>query len=56
MITLGVGKDIAINFSLASGLLIARSASLAALWGTALSITTFAVARRRATSNAVGVT
>ncbi len=56
LLTLGVGKDIAINFSLASGLLIAGSASLAALCGTALSITTLAVARRRAASNAVGVT
>ena len=56
LLTLGVGKNIAINFSLASGLLIASSASLAALCGTALSITTLAVARRRAASHAVGVT
>jgi uncharacterized membrane protein YbhN (UPF0104 family) len=47
LLTLGVGKDIAINFSLASGLLITCSASLAALCGTALSITMLAVARRR---------
>ena len=53
---LGVGKDIAINFSLASGMLIASSASLAALCGATLSITTLAVARRRAASRAVGVT
>jgi lysylphosphatidylglycerol synthase-like protein len=55
LLTLGVGKDIAINFSLASGLLIASSAGLAALCGAALSITTLAVARRRAASHAVGV-
>jgi hypothetical protein len=47
LLTLGVGKEIAINFSLASGLLVAGSASLAALCGAALSITTLAVARRR---------
>jgi uncharacterized membrane protein YbhN (UPF0104 family) len=56
LLTLGVGRDIAINFSLASGLLIAGSASFAALCGATLSITTLAVARRRAASNAVGVT
>jgi len=56
LLTLGVGREIAINFSLASGLLIAGSASLAALCSTALSITTLAVARRRSASNAVGVT
>jgi uncharacterized membrane protein YbhN (UPF0104 family) len=48
LLTLGVGKDIAINFSLASGLLITSSAALAALCGAALSITTLALARRRA--------
>jgi lysylphosphatidylglycerol synthase-like protein len=48
LLTLGVGKDIAINFSLASGLLITSSATLAALCGAALSITTVAHARRRA--------
>jgi hypothetical protein len=41
-----VGKDIAINFSLASGLLLASSAG-AALCGTVLSIATLALARRR---------
>lgn len=48
LLTLGVGKNIAINFSLASGLLITSSASLAALCGAALSITTLALARGRA--------
>jgi uncharacterized membrane protein YbhN (UPF0104 family) len=48
LLTLGVGKDIAINFSLASGLLITSSATLAALCGAALSITTQVLARRRA--------
>jgi hypothetical protein len=48
LLTLGVGKNIAINFSLASGLLVAGSASLAAFCGAALSVTTLAVARRRA--------
>jgi len=47
LLTLGVGKDIAINFSLASGLLVTSSAALAALCGAALSITTMALARRR---------
>jgi hypothetical protein len=49
LITLGVGKDIAINFSLASGLLVTSSATLAALSGAGLSIATLALARRRAT-------
>jgi uncharacterized membrane protein YbhN (UPF0104 family) len=48
LLTLGVGKDIAINFSLASGLLITSSATLAALCGAALSITAQVLARRRA--------
>jgi hypothetical protein len=47
LLALGVGKDIAINFSLASGLLVATSATLAAVCGAALSIITLAVARRR---------
>ncbi len=46
LLTLGVGKNIAINFSLASGLLITSSASLAALCGAALSLTTLVIARR----------
>jgi uncharacterized membrane protein YbhN (UPF0104 family) len=47
LLTLGVSKDVAINFSLASGLLITSSATLAALSGAAVSITTLALARRR---------
>jgi uncharacterized membrane protein YbhN (UPF0104 family) len=49
LLTLGVSKNIAINFSLASGLLITSSAALAALCGTALSIRTLLIARRQAT-------
>jgi uncharacterized membrane protein YbhN (UPF0104 family) len=45
LLALGVGKDIAINFSLASGLLLTTSASAAALCGTVLSLTTLALAR-----------
>lgn len=55
LLTLGVGKDIAINFSLASGLLITSSASLAALSGGALSIMTLALARRRTTPRLVSL-
>jgi uncharacterized membrane protein YbhN (UPF0104 family) len=47
LLALGVGKDIAINFSLASGLLLTTSASAAALCGTVLSLTTVALARHR---------
>jgi len=47
LLALGVGKDIAINFSLASGLLVSTSATVAALCGTVLSIMTVAFARRR---------
>lgn len=47
LLALGVGKDIAINFSLASGLLLSTSATVAALCGTVLSIMTMAFARRR---------
>jgi lysylphosphatidylglycerol synthase-like protein len=46
LIVLGVGKDIAINFSLASGLLVAGSASVAALCGATLSIVMLALSRR----------
>jgi hypothetical protein len=45
LLSLGVGKDIAINFSLASGLLLITSASAAALGGVALSLATSALAR-----------
>jgi hypothetical protein len=47
LLALGVGKDIAINFSLASGLLLVTSASAAAISGVALSLAMGAVARRR---------
>jgi uncharacterized membrane protein YbhN (UPF0104 family) len=46
LLALGVGKDVAINFSLASGLLLVTSASAAALAGLALSIAARALARR----------
>ncbi|MGZ4386850.1 MAG: lysylphosphatidylglycerol synthase domain-containing protein [Gaiellaceae bacterium] len=47
LLALGVGKDIAINFSLASGLLLVTSASAAALFGVAASVAMSALARRR---------
>jgi Lysylphosphatidylglycerol synthase TM region len=47
LLALGVGKDIAINFSLASGLLLITSASAAALSGVTLSLATRTLARRR---------
>ena len=47
LLALGVGRDIAINFSLASGLLLVTSASVAALSGVALSVAARALARRR---------
>ena len=46
LLTLGVGKDIAINFSLASGLLLTTSALTAALAGLALSVAARASTRR----------
>ena len=47
LLALGVGKDVAINFSLASGLLLVTSASAAALSGAALSVAMRVVASRR---------
>jgi uncharacterized membrane protein YbhN (UPF0104 family) len=47
LLALGVGKDVAINFSLASGLLIITSAGAAALCGLALSLAMRAVASAR---------
>jgi hypothetical protein len=47
LLALGVGKNVAINFSLASGLLLVTSASAAALAGFALSLAMRALARRR---------
>jgi len=46
LLALGVGKDVAINFSLASGLLLVTSACAAALSGVALSVAAHALARR----------
>ena len=47
LLALGVGKDVAINFSLASGLLLITSASAAAFAGVAMSVTMRVVAERR---------
>jgi hypothetical protein len=49
LLALGVGRDIAINFSLASGLLLLTSAATAAAAGTTFSLATGALARRRPT-------
>ena len=46
LLALGAGKDVAINFSLASGLLLVSSASAAALCGITFSIATSAIAKR----------
>ncbi len=46
LLALGVGRDVAINFSLASGLLLLASAGAAALSGVALSVAAHALARR----------
>jgi Lysylphosphatidylglycerol synthase TM region len=46
LLALGVGKNVAINFSLASALLLVTSASAAALCGLILSVATRALARR----------
>jgi hypothetical protein len=47
LLALGVGRDIAINFSLASGLLLVSSATAAAFSGVVLSLASRALARRR---------
>jgi Lysylphosphatidylglycerol synthase TM region len=47
LLALGVGKDVAINFSLASGLLLITSAIAAALSGLAVSVATQTLAHRR---------
>jgi uncharacterized membrane protein YbhN (UPF0104 family) len=47
LLALGVGKDVAINFSLASGLLLVTSATAAALAGVAVSVGAGALTRRR---------
>jgi len=46
LLSLGVGRDIAINFGLASGLLLVGSAMVAALSGVVVSVALAAVARR----------
>jgi lysylphosphatidylglycerol synthase-like protein len=47
LFALGAGKDVAINFSLASGLLLVSSATAAAFCGLFLSVATRGMARRR---------
>jgi uncharacterized membrane protein YbhN (UPF0104 family) len=47
LLALGAGKDVAVNFSLASGLLLVTSATAAALCGLFLSLATAAMAKRR---------
>jgi Lysylphosphatidylglycerol synthase TM region len=47
LFALGAGKDVAVNFSLASGLLLVTSATAAALCGLVLSLATAAMAKRR---------
>jgi uncharacterized membrane protein YbhN (UPF0104 family) len=47
LLALGVGKNIAINFPLAAGMLLVTSASAAALCGVVLSLATSTLARRR---------
>jgi hypothetical protein len=47
LLALGVGKDLAINFSLASGLLLMASASAAAVLGSGFAVAAVALARRR---------
>jgi len=49
LLALGVGRDVAINFSLASGLLLITAASAAALAGLAGCLTNTVIARRRPT-------
>jgi len=49
LLALGVGKNVAINFSLASGLLLVTGASTAALCGLVLSVATRVLAMRRPT-------
>ena len=48
LLALGAGKDIAINFSLASGMLLVTCAAVAAFSGVVLSLATRALARRPA--------
>jgi uncharacterized membrane protein YbhN (UPF0104 family) len=55
LLALGVGKDIAINFSLASGLLLVGSAMVAALSGVFASLALRAVARHNLTCGGVAL-
>lgn len=55
LLALGVGKDIAINFSLASGLLLVMSALAAALLGVLASFAIRAAARRNLTTASVAL-
>jgi hypothetical protein len=50
LLALGVGKDIAINFSLASGLLLVVSALVATMCGVVASLAIGAAARQNLTS------
>ena len=52
LLALGIGKDQAINFGLASGLLLCGTALLAALVGVTLSLTNSLRARTPAPANA----
>ena len=47
LLALGVGRDVAINFSLASGLLLITAASAAAIAGLTGSVAARVMARRR---------
>ena len=55
LLALGVGKDIAINFSLASGLLLVTSALAAALLGVLASLAIRAVVRRNLTEGSLAL-
>jgi Lysylphosphatidylglycerol synthase TM region len=55
LLALGVGKDIAINFSLASGILLVVSALAAAIMGVLVSLATRAVARRSLTAGSLAL-
>jgi hypothetical protein len=55
LLALGVGKDIAINFSLASGLLLVTSAVAAAFIGVVASLAARAVARRGHTAGSLAL-
>ncbi len=56
LLTLGVGRDIAINFSLASGLLLVMSAAAASICGVLASVAICGLARRQATRTSFSLT